>query len=201
MHFSSLQNGLYYFTECPLCSEAMKIENIGFKNICCGNDRGYTLVFSLDYDDKLIINPATEEIIIDLVQEMKFDLENYDDSTNVTYHVPKLNISSMIDYNGIMYHPVQISCSRCGNFSYTLKLQINLNSPGRLEETTLANMKVFIKDMNKIHLLTNHYGSRKTFYATNSDSYQKSIELPLIEINLENPQETLARVKKLIIFT
>jgi hypothetical protein len=197
MIFSSLQDGLHYFTDCPLCRESMKIENIGFKQILYGrgNQLGYTLLFSLDYDDKLIVNPVTEEIIIDLVRQ-----ENNTDPQNYTSY--KLNTNSYISYNGIMFHGVPISCSRCGCFTYTIKLTIDLNNR-RLMETSLSNIKLALKEGSRLHEITNYFGKEQTIYCLIDETrtLSKPVTLPFIEMNLESPSETLDRIKKLLVFS
>lgn len=196
MIFSSLQDGLHYFTECPLCKSSMKIENLGFKQVLYGrgNQLGYTLLFSLDYDDKLIVNPVTEEVIIDLVGE-----ENSSNPRNYTSY--KLNTNSYINYNGTMFHGVPISCSKCGCFSYTIKLYVDLNNR-RLLETTLSNIKLAVKEETKIHEITNYFGKEQTIYCLVDEARSsKPVILPFIEMNLEDPTETLDRIKKLLVFS
>lgn len=204
MIFSSLLEGLYYYTECPTCSHPMKIENLGFREIGgkLGNDRGYTLVFSLDYDDKLIINPVTEEIIFDLVRVSNSNVTDHGNYTaQISYIQHKLNTNSQISYNGTMYHSLHVSCSREGCFSYGLNLEINLNM-AKLTQVSLSNIKVYIKDGGKTHEIANYYGKKKTSYTTlDVDDGRKSLDIPLIDINVMNPKETLTRIKKLIIFS
>jgi len=196
IEFKSLQSGLYYYTNCPLCGNHMRIDCL--ESQYAYNNRGYTITFGLEGDDKLIINPVTEEIVIQYYQKVVYQDRSYLSGSCIDDPVVPVTNT----YNGALYHGVTVSCSKggCTNFSYTLKLLIDLNRL-RLKNIALSNMKIYLKKGLDTCEISNYFNLNKTTFGYSVANGGKFVELPLIDINLENPQETLARIEKLLIFT
>ena len=110
-------------------------------------------------------------------------------------------------YKGTLYESVFIDCGKCHQFGYVLQVIINATAK-RLDAIFLNSEHISYQDSDKVlHEIRNVYTTDKTEYVYHrtptpeDDSSKRTITLPIIPLDLHNPAETVARVKKLTVFS
>jgi hypothetical protein len=197
--FHSFKSALEYQERCPLCQ--------GFTHI---NDRDLAADIGYDYrgegqrvtfyvnrreDDTITINPATDEVELILANRMPDKI--YDATTHsITTAQPSLPI-----YNGKLLHALTIDCKNCCQYSYTLQLHFDL-AEERLTGIFLNSETLSIENDAIVHEIKNVYSAEETRYTYFlKDGVEKSSILPLVPLNLTNPNETVSRIRKLLVFS
>ena len=110
-----------------------------------------------------------------------------------------------VKLSGIFMFSVLAHCNDCSKYGYTIQVHADM-----------ANMKVIgiylnsetfsIEKGDTLYEIRNVYPMKKTEYSIfrkstdASDNLDKQAELPLIPLDLENPEKTLDRIKGLIVF-
>ena len=175
--FNSLLEGMHYYTACPFCNQKL---NINQKDLVADYDgASQRLSYSLYGDDLLWIDPKTEKV------------EVVNGPTSYT-------ISSY--YNSITYHRLGFECEYCFLFGYTIQIQVDL-SKNKLIGVFLNSEKVSYEDSdNVLHEIKNIYTKNITEYTYYLESDTKQEKFPLVPLNVQNPEETINRIKNLMTF-
>jgi hypothetical protein len=198
--FYSLIQALDYHRCCPLCESRLLVDESEFaERLEYPDGHPYQrYAFRLDYksSDILYVNPYTNEVELKLVRDT-YTSPTYGDSTAYIGKTP-----SYKSYNGVLYMGLTSSCPKCCQFTYTLKLLINLNER-RLEATFLNSETVSLDDKGVTHEIRNVYSTGHTeyFYTKEDSRKEMAITLPLIPLDLNNPKKTLERIRTLLIFS
>lgn len=116
---------------------------------------------------------------------------------------------------GTTYYRLGIECENrdCGQYRYTIRVKAEIGFFGaKIKEVDLNSEAIAIEDdQGTTHEIRNVYVTGQTEYqyvkiesdesASAGGMSRKSIVLPLIPLNLQNPYKTLDRIKSLIIFS
>lgn len=198
--FYSFIAGLTHYTKCPLCNKEMEINDrdlVERVEYPTGHSyQRFSFYLTKGSDDTLIINPETETV------EIKFSRRN-NFSATYTGHVGQYAGQgySPVTYSGMFYHGLSISCSSCCRFSYALQIHIDLTE-GRIVGTYLNSETISVEEGTNVHEIKNVYSMDKTEYACfPKDGSSKKSSIPLIPLNIEDPKETVSRIRKLLIFS
>lgn len=198
--FYSFIAGLTHYTKCPLCSKGMEIndrdlvERIEYPT---GHSyQRFSFQLSRNNDDILVINPETEEVEIRYSKRSNFQTTyggSISSYAGQTY--------TPTTYSGMFMHGLTINCSSCCQFSYTLQLHIDLNE-GKLIGTYLNSETVSVEEGSNVHEIKNVYSMDKTEYTCfTANGSEKTSSIPLIPLNIDDPKETVTRIRKLLIFS
>lgn len=98
---------------------------------------------------------------------------------------------------------VYCSCNQCGQYGYTLQLHVEMG-PNKIVGIFLNSETLSFEKNDFLYEIRNVYSSDKTEYKVfNNDkgSETKTLTLPLIPMDLSNPDKTLERIKTLAIFS
>jgi hypothetical protein len=176
--FSSLKEAISYKKECPFCNSLLQFDNRDFSNIYKPYDRN--LLFNLLGDDLLVIDLDTEKLDL-LLSKNKQDSVNY-------------------KYNGLHYQRLILECQMCFAFGYTLQIQIDMSNL-KLFNILLNTESLSYEDEKGIlYEIKNIYPSSSTSFCY-YDEKVKHQRIPLINLDLKNPLETINKIKKLILFS
>jgi hypothetical protein len=109
-------------------------------------------------------------------------------------------------YAPILFDSLQVGCSnsKCRCFNYVFQMKIHFGLSNMIEFLTLNSENILIINEGKEHHISNNYISEKTTYISylkGRNNRLRDFELPLVPLNLQNPNETLARLQKLITFS
>jgi hypothetical protein len=201
--FYCFLEGLHYHSRCPVCRKQMEV-----------NDRD--LVARLEYplghpyqkfafhigkssDDIMYLDPHTEEVEIEFTRNR----EDYALGSHGTFKPYGYSgqIYTHSTYDGMFYHALTLNCNSCCQYHYTLQLHTDLTER-RLVGTYLNSESINVVDGEQVHEIKNIYSTEKTEYACfPKDGSSKKQSMPLIPLNISDPKETVARIKKLLIFS
>lgn len=197
LQFSSFSNALRYQLHCPICKS--KLEPDRYKHAYY--DDGGTKISCLMGDDfNISIDLDTEKVEI-ILDRPKSYLTN-----NISSYNPYSTTPPSYNYNGQVLQGLKINCNDCFQYSYTLQVHIDLTA-AQLTKVFLNSEVITTEDKTGVHELHNNYSLDKTYYRyypKHHDSIIESknaIEIPVIPLNLQNPLETISRVKNLVIFS
>ena len=196
--FSSFKEAINYQPVCPLCRSQLHI-----------NDRDLAADYGFEYrgdkrerisffvnrreDDTPTIDPETDEVELLYANRMPPSIPNYNSPTHYT-NPPKA-------YNGRFLHALTIDCKSCCQYGFTLQLHFDLTEQ-KLASAFLNSETVNITECEMVHEIKNIYATEKTHYTYfPRDGSCKQTTLPLIALDLSNPLETVARIRKLLIFS
>jgi len=204
--FNNLMEAVAYHRQCCLCNGIMvhglKIEfdlkkHPGFKWNLSENVDSET-------DDWVTIDIYTNEITY-YEQSRRYDEELFH-GTDGPYNLRYKKVS-YTGYSGTMYESLRVACGSCRNFSYTIQVVMDLTAK-KLTGIFLNDEFIRHEDANRhIHDIRNAYVIEKTEYTyykestSEDDSTKRTISIPLISMNLKNPADTVAKIKKLVIFS
>jgi hypothetical protein len=209
--FLNLVEAISYHKNCYICNGQLQFyihDELGkiqadieqgtiSKSICINLSDG----MDSDTDDFLIVDMITNKASI----KRNYRYAHSSDSVghNYTRRSRKLNISLRDWYDGLIYESVNLSCNDCQQFSYTIQMVVNTKEE-YVTKLFLNSEYICLEENGSIvHEINNNYAREITGYRKiaqlNSDD--QKIEIPLIALNLQNPRETIERIKKLVIFS
>lgn len=179
--FNSLNEALHYRDLCPICKAVLKFN----KHDLVGKYDENRLAFSIDYTGKNImyINPNTEKVEIVFGQKNMFSSESCGNEN---------------------FLRLERACDKCFCYSYIIRIHISSHFKSKPIITSILNterVSVFHSD-DDLYKIKNNFIDKSTefsIYYFNSLKY-KAITLPLIDINIFNPMETINRIKKIITY-
>jgi len=198
IQFRTLLDGLNYQKKCPLCKEIMVLEDRDFiEKVEYPRGHEYqklSFALSRKSQDIVYVYTATGKVELKLGAPKAW----YGDSTGYSAAIPTAEV-----YSGILMQGLTVYCDECGQYRYTLKLEADL-SKELVRSVSLNSETISLDRDGKTHEIRSIYSVDKTEYAV-FGSFAESIlkdkvELPLIPINLKDPQETLDRIRTLLPF-
>lgn len=205
--FPSFRDAINYRKFCPVCKKRLQINDRDL-----ATDYGYefrgngseTLSFYLDQSqtDTLTINLDTEACEISYSERIDEDYGYPGGMGNVTtgrtFYAKK---ASPRTYNGMLIHALTINCNSCCQYGYTLQIHFDL-AVKKLSFALLDSEHITIEDGSSVHEIKNSYAMTKTRYRSfEKGGSAKAIELPLLPLDLKNPQEMVGRIRKLLVFS
>lgn len=186
IRFSNIRQGINHQRMCPICRNELGVPNVVYE--------------SDDLKAQLIHVPFQ----VGNVSSVAVDI----DSGIVKAVSPwKDGEPALLPYgfkSGDIFQGITIECSFCTGFSYTLLLKFYAGDQIVLNEVCLNSEQVRVKLGKFIHSIRNVHSLNETTYRCvnlqePTDIKQETI--PLVPLNLQNPRETLARIKKLLVFS
>lgn len=195
--FYSFKEALAYHTHCYVCKSKLEINE---RDLVMEYDRYGTqrLSFSLSpgSDDILFINMANNHVELVLTYQPQIVYSSGGQLSGHSPTGPSINI-----YNGKFIHGLDLGCNNCCQFSYTLQIHIDL-SEQKLIVIILNSETISIEDNDMVHEIRNVYPLNQTVYDYFSkDGGENKCVLPLVPLDLNNPKETVTRIRKLLIFS
>ena len=191
--FNNAIDALSYHSYCPFCAEQL--------SLFCGSS-DYDVSRSSDTlhlrsdDSKIDINLYTNKFNLELIRSMPYDdiNDSFGYPNNSRKPSPWLN-------NGYMLLGIVQECLSCCSYSYILIFNFDLTER-RLMLATLNSEWISIEKSLDVFEINNNYATDITHYTHhNNNGDTKKHDFPIIPINFINPEETLDRLHKLIIFT
>jgi hypothetical protein len=159
------------------------IEGLNYQKFCpiCKNE------LIIDHESLA----AVSNDIISLETGIANDIMNINSISN---HI-ELTTDSPAAYNGLAYHRIQIECYYCISYGYTLQLILDM-SPIKLTSIILNSEFLRFISHEDIFKVKNYYPLQATYLINNNVSRA----LPLTIFNMNNPSETIDRIKTVIPF-
>lgn len=202
IRFSSILDGIHYMVLCPVCHKGLKFDTRGFyveDKYEYSDSTNTNLVFDLNGHDTLTIEVYTGKVHI-----------KYEDHCNYTVGCTGQTMSRTTanyypSYNGTMFLRLGVDCNACAQYGYVLAIDVDLNNEC-VNRVLLNSEHVSIQELDELHEVKNIYMTGETVYTIvknrkGYDHANKMISLPLIPMNLKDPQATVSRVKGLIVFS
>ena len=204
--FRTLIDGIRYQENCPLCKSHLALDERDFAE-SVEYTRGhpyqkFTFWLSMQSNDVVHVYPANERVELSLGHRFR-DSMGTDGTVRTPYYFDNTIPAEQV-YDGTMFQRLIIQCNYCQRYKYVLKMALNLTHQ-RIDGTFLNSEWVSVeKDGNACSILSIYSTERteyKVFSIPGDHQVGDTIDFPLIPINLENPQETLNKIQKLVIFT
>lgn len=185
MIFSSLIKGIQHFEYCQVCGNELFIINDTISNSVSTkelllNQAECNLIYSLDEQDKLILNIKSQSISIEYCKNL---------------HTSKYKLPPQYNYVDCFMLP--IFCKNCDNFNYELEITIDTFYK-EINCIRLSNVSYTVSHNNKIYDLYEDYLVSKTSLILNSKIL---LTVPLLGICQENLKYTFGRLQKLVILS
>lgn len=175
--FKTIIEAVEYRKTCPICNEALIFDS---KDVMIDHYSHIgKLCFELMGGDLLFIDHSSQKIEITLNQ-----------SSDLLRH-----------YNGLSYYRLGREC-KCCMYDYTLQLQVDM-SKQLLYNIVLNSERISHEDSSGIlHEIKNIYVTNTTEYTYYDLNYISKIQkLPIISLDLNNIQEAINKIQKLLIFS
>jgi hypothetical protein len=160
-----------------------------------------------DTDDILTIDMNTNQITLHAQRRRQhidyhYDIGGYLGTSNISGRSRSMALPSPRGYGGTIFEGIDISCRNCNRFSYTIQMIIDVAKEHKITSLFLNSEEITFNDGDTAHQIRNIYTTRMTEYRhhTVPHKFGKMISFPLIPLDLENPQETIFRIKKLLPF-
>lgn len=191
--FYSFQSALDYHRNCPFCFARVQINDRDLATDYNYGVEKISLYLDQREDDVVSIDLMTEELQFSLSKRMP-DIIYTAGSSGSFY-------KSEPCYNGILIHGLTLDCKSCCKFSYTIQIKLDLTER-RLTGTYLNSECISLEDNDIVHEIRNNYPSEQTHYSYFlKDGSDKRVTMPLIPLDFNNLKDTVARIRKLIIFS
>lgn len=193
INFSNLSDAIFYRTSCPICKEDLR-----FKNVSDYSFSGTTISLSIltSIGDNITISTRGN-----IIEKISISRDNCLIETDSFYKDSAFASTDYSIFDNTLASPITVSCYKCEQFSYHLQVYANLASM-KITDIFLERESVSIEDGSLVHEISNFYTAKQTRYSVvYSDGSSKSIEIPLLPLNLDKPTETVERIKKLLIFS
>jgi hypothetical protein len=179
--FKSFLEAASYHPNCIFCQKTLTIV-------------GRDLVDTDDHDDNSI-SFYLSSLVNDIITFNKY-------TEKVSHISPEYNTGHGVFIHGLTFH-----CDACCQFAYNIQIHIDTELL-KLIGIYLNSESLSIEDGADLHEIKNIYSFNRTEYsyfrgilAADADvPDQNSINLPLVPLNLNNPIETVNRIRNLIIF-
>lgn len=203
--FNNLLEATTYYGHCHACKKGKLVHSLEMETD--GSEHFYKWNLSenvdSDTDDWIIVNAETNKIH-DYQQSRNHDAYIYSIGTDSFVDVIKRRgiYASKPNKDGFLFESIHISCGTCRNFGYTIQIIMNMSSGNVISISLNSEYISYIGSDQQYHTVRNSFTFGKTEYVYSlADGSRKTITVPLIPIDLENPAETVGRVKKLGIFS
>jgi hypothetical protein len=197
-HFNLPIDAIQYRSECPICQSEMSIDP---KDIVgpIEYSKNNRLVFELDHasDDMVFVDVLTGDLRVSINRDSSRYL------TGGAFATPNIKV-----YPNVMTESLTIKCQGHEHYSYTIKLWLDFDL-GKVADLYLESEFLKWKDYNEniAHEVRNYYTSHTTKYNYYNGSFDYRpfanlhiVDIPMVPLNLSNPEETVSRIKNLLIF-
>lgn len=175
IEFKSLLEALEYHPVCPLCQRVMTLD---CKAWALG-EGGY-LSFDFGMSNDLRIEIASQKIAW---------VPNSKSGPYTSFGLPTKGLLLNID------------CSQCSGFGYTLFLKVDMRTIKIIEMSLNSETIRLIDELNNLHEVESVYDIYSKYSQFPLHSREQGIKIPLIHINIDNPQETIDRARTLATFS
>jgi hypothetical protein len=102
--------------------------------------------------------------------------------------------------SGTLYQGLRAECEQCFLFSCTWQICIDLTDK-KLTKVLLNSERVSLEENGILYEITSIYSTKQTHYTAHLvDGSINDEYIPLIPMDLKNPQEALSRIKRLLVF-
>lgn len=222
--FNSISEAISYHPKCYVCGGKLTPNYTEFS--CQANSITATYdsfdcsvnmacKFEIDYGAYATISINTGRVI-----EIKTDENDYAGSwgssyiTSVPYSIattsPTLT-NAISNRSGTHSFPIEIGCQNCTSknwwkrFAYSIECTINFSTM-MVAKSVLRSEIISIEGKNGLYEVENRYSHGITNYwfrpphPDPAIANLQRISIPLIPLNLTNPHETIARIKRLSLF-
>lgn len=199
LEFCNLQSAIDYHSNCPICGALLEIDKGKYsRQIESFPSNNEKITFYLG-DDQLTVGLTSNQIEIKLNQMFNYqDIYCAGDSTSFKLSGISYGI---IPTSGSYIHDIIISCIKCCQFSYVVKLLVDIDSL-KLSGIYLELESITIENDDIVHEVRNIFTLNKTEYISFSkNGGTKITNLPLVQLDFLNPQDTINRIRKLILFS
>jgi hypothetical protein len=210
--FVSMRDALEYRKRCPICSSQLLIDD-RYAETKIDWDEGKErtrLLWKTQDGEEMIIDPDSSCVrFVDkyFVPEYVVGTSNYSSQAYMGRIIPKAKKV----YDGHLYERIGMTCDDCCQYHYLVKFVIDVGMKSIINIE--LNSETISIDDNKgtVHEIKNIYPTKETEYTyfTKGDRIyldgthvgEKSITLPLITLDLDNPTKTLERIRTLVLFS
>jgi len=198
LKFHSFKEAISYKTVCPLCTNALHINDrdlaTDYRRSDCGLKERLSFHVNQREQDTITIDPETDEVELVLSDRISDEvLQSLPPATQKIMNPPI--------YNGMFLHGLTIDCKSCCQYSFTLQIHFDL-SKQKLFGIFLNSENVSIEEGEMVHEIKNSYATQITYYSYfDKEGDSKKLSLPLIPLDLSEPKETVARIRNLLIFS
>ncbi len=182
-NFQAFKEAINYQSACPLCSSPLHINDrdlaTDYGHEFRGGSPRISFFINQRADDTVTVDPETDEV--------ELLLHN--------------RVSDAPPYNGRLIHSLTLNCNSCCQYSFTLQVHLNLTE-SKLDKVILDSESISIEEGSMVHEINNSYAMERTLYSYfDKEGDSKKVILPLISLDAFNPKETIARIRKLLIFS
>ena len=209
--FKNLTEAVTYHRKCYVCKSHLQSEPLLTTTLYySGNIYKWNLSENVDSetDDWIIVNANTNQID-SFSQNRRYNDEVLCDSISdrVVERFRKYAKNISKSYNGLIYESIILECHKCHQFNYTVQVVIDMTAK-MLKGIFLNSEFISYQDNHgHLHEIKNIYAIDKTeydYHVTPTEEYdgsKKRMSVPIIPLDLENPADTVARIRKLMIFS
>jgi hypothetical protein len=197
--FESFQDALAYQTKCPICQTGLKIDNLETK-VTVERDR--TIVTWESPSTKLCVDISSNIILnMHVTRSMSYSPTYSIGTRHVTY-VPSHSQQGQTSSGHLMERLI-IGCRKCCQYEYVVRVIVE---PPKLDKMVLLlnSESITLDDKDITHEIRNIYSFGQTEYTRYANAIapdSKSIRIPLIPMELQNPLKMLERIKTLVLFS
>lgn len=202
LSFTNLIAALHYQKGCPICGTKLEVNDRDL-----ATDMGYeyrgeksgTLSFFIDLREQevITIEPFTGDV--DLTIAGHTEEEYYTVGTIDSISLPKTTKTRQFR-NGMFMHALSVDCKQCSQYGYVLQIHVDMGVR-KVVGLYLNSEWITVEHDEVMHEIKNNYAMQRTYYSFYSGGKDQHAEIPLIYLNVQNPFETVARAKKLLIFS
>lgn len=211
MKFHLIRQALEYQTHCPICSSSLLIDD-RYAETKIDWDEGKErtrLLWKTQDGEEMIIDPDSSCVrFVDkyFVPEYVVGTSNYSSQAYMGRIIPRAKRV----YDGLLYERIGMTCDDCCRYYYLVKFIIDVGVK-TIIDIELNSETLSIEDgKGTVHEIKNLYSIKETEYAyfpkgrvylDGKHVGEKSITLPLIPLDLDNPTKTLERIRTLVLFS
>ena len=199
VRFYNLDEAGHYRTNCPLCKDRVRSEDMSFRydyqQIIAKFELG-DVTLEVDYHSNLICNVSQRSSYDKIYTIGSGTYSGMTPSSHRSLHTTGTDLIS-----------ARYACvnKECGRYRYLVQVHCSVEQ-GRLVGLVLNSETMVIEDMAKLYTVRNIYTTDKTemevrhAHVSHLHGPQDKIEYPLIPLNIEEPLKTVERLKKLTVF-
>lgn len=198
LQFDTLIGALNYREHCPVCRYKLKVNDRDIANQLIGKDvANYNNIsfFTDAYEQNIMtIDPNTGDIRIDTIGE---------DAKTSSPFLPKTKRAGTQFY-GLFMHSLTIECynETCSQYGYVLQVHVDMKKR-KLCGLFLNSEWIAVEEkcMTVFHEIKCNYATRTTCYGCYKNSQDHHYEMPLIPLNVADPDETIDKIRKILVFS
>lgn len=190
--FNTIKQAITYREHCSLCKNKLHINRGSASDQVMYDHRILKI-----QDDKTVttLNIETNRVSVEAVTYNEHNIGTYGHWQR-QQSVPYIGLTP-----GQLIIGISLECYFCHQYCYTTAFHLDTGL-GLFCFASLNSEWIEIEDGPSVLGIHNSYATGITKYSQYLASGEtKECEIPVIPLNVENPKETLARLKKLIIFT